>query len=612
MRISACYDRARSNTILVRAQSWRDGAWRLAGVLIVIASFMCCGSQRTATADESAWGLQPVETDFASSSAERGPIDFGLTDPKELGTRSTFSLWRAGHDQHRQTLDPTVAPAGYAQPTTEEAIPRPSYLDVEDQMPRPSFLGSDEADLPITMQIERLNQRIEELETSRLAQQDATRSIIRQSFAERASNITDAVTFGGTLETLTFWQEDFDGIASSDIVLDTAELDFEIQMNTWSRASLVMQFFDGQDFLFQTTEGDEVGVDRFNVRQGFITIGDTTRYPLFVTCGREFAPFGISTGNPVTDVLTIVDPLTVEVFETQEDMLLFGFEGPVPPPPPPVSPYSAPPLPAPRPILFNPAARFLLRSTCGPLCGPLDKPVAVAAPPSNPCIAPYNGAIYFFNGNTTPGLNEEDHIQQMGGTLGYRAKGVAGPGIPWNVNCNVDVISSVFDTNFLQFEYRHYLDQIGFVPGMAAHMRSAFGPFGLILEWNGAINSAEFIDDAGNPIDITPSAWQVALNYQFDWNRDVEVIGAQGTYLAMGYSESNDLAGVTRIFDPLVPVPTRIGFVPERRFSIGIGEWILDGMRIAIEYSHIIDYPEDEGGTGNSANGYFMQWTYEW
>jgi hypothetical protein len=58
-------------------------------------------------------------------------------------------------------------------------------------------------------------------------------------------------------------------------------------------------------------------------------------------------------------------------------------------------------------------------------------------------------------------------------------------------------------------------------------------------------------------------------------------------------------------------VPTRVGFVPEKRFSIGIGEWILTGMRIAFEYSHAIDYSQAEGGTGNAADAFFMQWTYE-
>jgi hypothetical protein len=372
---------------------------------------------------------------------------------------------------------------------------------------------------------------------------------------------------------------------------------------------MVLEHFDGGDVLFSTNEGEEFGIDRLAVRRGFITIGDTTRYPLYVTSGRDVVPFGISTGDPVADVLTIVDPLTVEVFEMREDFILFGFEMPVPPPPPLASPGRPAAPDAPRPLLFNPMARFLANSIC-PYCGPPETIPRNQWPPVA-CVAPYTGAIYFFNGDTTPGIDEENHIEQMGGTLGYRTKGLISGWVPWNVQAAVDVNSSVFDSNFLQFEYRRFLDQIGFVPGAAAHVRSAFGPVGLILEWNGALSDADFVDDAGNPISIAPQAWQVAINYQFDWNPSVEVIGAQGTYLAVGYSESSDLAGVTKIVDPLNPVPLRVGFVPERRFSIGIGEWVLEGLRVAIEYSHVIDYDEAEGGTGNSANGYFMQMTYE-
>ncbi len=45
---------------------------------------------------------------------------------------------------------------------------------------------------------------------------------------------------------------------------------------------------------------------------------------------------------------------------------------------------------------------------------------------------------------------------------------------------------------------------------------------------------------------------------------------------------------------------------------MGFGEWVLDGARVAVEYSHIVDYSEEEGGTGKSADGVFMQLTYEW
>ncbi len=546
---------------------------------------------------QSEWGLKPVETTFQFS--DHLLMNAGTSGGKLAANERAFSTGSAFEVNPQHGVDSAVAPAEFAEPTTEE------------QLPRPSFLESNEPNLTITEELERLKQRMNELETTKAANEDAVRTIIGQSFAQRGSNITDTVTFGGTLETLTFWQEDFNRTAESDIRLDTFELDFDIHMNTWSRASMVVDYFDGSNFLFQTNENDEVAIDRLTVRRGIITIGDTTRYPLFVTCGRDVIPFGISTGDPVTDVLTINDPLTVEVFETREDFLLFGFEMPVPPPPAPLSPGAPAAPPAPRPILFNPLGRMVANCIC-PYCGPPPVPKKPTAWPPSQCPAPFVGGIYFYNGDTFPGPNSEDHIQQMGGTLGYRTKGtLANSCIPWNLQANVDINSSVFDSNFLQHEYRSFLDQIGFVPGMAAHVKSSLGPVGLVVEWNGAIHDAEFTDDAGNPVSITPEAWQVALNYQFDWNPAVESIRAQGTYLAMGYSQSSDLAGVTRIVDPANPVPERVGFVPERRFSIGIGEWVLDGLRVAFEYSRIVDYNQAQGGTGNSANGYFMQMTYE-
>ncbi|MEX2310204.1 MAG: hypothetical protein WD738_21735 [Pirellulales bacterium] len=542
----------------------------------------------------------------SSNGAEPSFSDDGVAGTDAIAAYGDMSLWRDIDRAPQHNQDSPVTPAEFAQPETDEQLPRP-------------FLDSEDSAWSVEEELKRLNERIDELDTARKAHEDATRTIIRQSFAERGSNINDYVVFGGTLEVLTFWANDFDDVAESDIVLDTAELDFEITMNSWSVGSLVIEYFDGTDFFFPTTEEDEVAVDRLVVRQGIITIGDTTRYPLFSTFGRAVVPFGISTGDPVTDVLSIVDPLTVEVFETREDFILIGFEWPTPPPPPPVSPGAAPaPLP-PQPILINPFVRRFANSMCR-YCGvpptPPKPPVAVPAI----CVPPLTGAIYFYNGDTVEGPLEEDHIEHMGGTLGWRRKGLTRRGgIPWSIDIDCDVNSSVFDSDFLQYEYRAFLDQIGFVPGMAAHAKTNYGPIGIVAEWNGAMTEAEFVDDTGALFAIRPQAWQIALGYQFDWNPSVEVIGAEGTYFTIGYSESSDLAGATRLIggDPLAappipPTPVRVGFVPAKRLSVGMGEWVLPGLRVAFEYSYALDYDLDEGGTGNSAHGFFNQITYEW
>jgi len=514
------------------------------------------------------WELPSVESHTETAASRWTPSTFATNQTAR--SASTVRLLAESEVAFNRKAGATVAPAEFDQPASEQPPQLPSYLNPAEDMPQPPLLDTQSPDQSVAAQLDQLARRMDQLEKTRIAQEDATRAIIRKSFAERASNITDTVTFGGTLETLTFWQSNFDETTESDIRLDTAELDFDIAMNTWSHASLYIEYFQGDDFLFPTSEGDVVGVDRFVVRRGIITIGNTEKYPVYATTGRDFVPFGISTGDPVLDVLTITDPLTVEVFQTQEDFVMIGFELPTPPPPAPVSAYSVPPI-APRPILFNPLVRSIVRATC-PYCGPPEKPKTPVATPYT-CVAAHSpGAIYFYNGNTLEGINDSNQIEQMGGTLGYRNKGtLPNSVIPWSVMANVDVNSSVFDSNFLQFEYRHFLDQIGFVPGMAAHVRSSVGPYGVVVEWNGAISDAKFTDDAGNPINIRPRAWQIAFNYQFDWNPTVEVIGTQGTYLAMGYSESQDLFGVTRIVDPTAPTPERVGFVPERRLSVGVG-----------------------------------------
>jgi len=567
---------------------------------LLASSMLCILSAAKSEGAEELWDRKSPATE-AKSAVLYTPMEEELAGACESAVRESSSVWSIDESLQYPTVEFVVIPVKFAQVEVGEQIPPPS-----------SYLDSDDPQLSISEELSRLNQRIDELETARRAHEDATRTLIRQSYAERGSNINDYVVFGGTLETLTFWSEDFDGIAQSDIVLDTLELDFEVQVNDWTVGSFILQYDDGTDIIFPTTEADEFGVDRLNVDTAFITVGNTQRYPIYGTFGRIIAPFGISTGDPVADVLTIIDPLTVEVFETREDVVLIGFEWPTPPPPPPVSGAAAPaPLP-PRPLLINPLVRRSVNSLCN-YCGyPTTPPeVPVAVPPT--CQPPITGALYFYNGDTIDGAFEEDHIEHMGGTLGYRTKGLMTQRlIPWSIDLDVDVNSSVFDSNFLQFEYRSFLDQIGYVPGMAAHAKSTVGPYAFVIEWNGAIDQAEFIDDAGTPVAITPSAWQASVAYQFDWNPSVEFIGAQGTYVVFGYSESSDLAGVTRIFDPLVPVLTRVGFVPERRLSAGIGEWVLPGLRVALEYSHAIDYDVDDGGTGNNANGFFWQLTYEW
>jgi hypothetical protein len=463
---------------------------------------------------------------------------------------------------------------------------------------------------PVTREeLEKLEERIEELETDKIAHEDATRSIIRQTFSEWGAKINEYVTLGGTFEVLAGWNEDFTDQDESTIQLSTTQVDFEIQVNDWSLGSIIFEYDDGADVLFPTSDGGEASVDRLNIDTAFLTLGNTERFWLFGTFGRMIVPFGISTGDPVADVLTINDPLTVEAFETKEDAVLVGVAFPTPPlTRPPQATMTPPPV---RPLLLNPLFSRLSRLLgYKPLPIPALAPVPLPPPPAPP---PFNAGVYVYNGTTHDNSADREWrrpLKHMGGTVGYRTKGDCPRSFcPWTLDMDVDFSGSLFESRFLSFEYKPFFSQIRYVPGIAAHVKTSIGPVALVGEWNGAIEKNTITDDFGNTTNLKPSAWQLSLNYQFDWNPWVEAIGSQGTYLALGYSQSRDLAGILQDVDGRA---TRVGFVPRQRILAGVGEWVLEGLRVAVEYSHVIDYSKDKRGTGNSASGVFALLTYQW
>jgi hypothetical protein len=463
--------------------------------------------------------------------------------------------------------------------------------------------GSASAEAGSTEQLER---RVKELEAAKTAQEDATRSIIRQSLSTLGSKINETLSLGGTLEVTASKSRDFSGQSTSAITLSSASLEFDIQATDWALGRLKVDYDTGTSVLFPTTDGFQAGVDRFTLDQGYITLGDTQRFPPYLTAGRVVLPFGISTGHPVTDTLSINNPLTVEVFETKQNAVGFGLSFPTPalkPAPPPVI---APPV---RPLVVNPLVTALARRLgYEPLPLRPKPPTPLALAPVPP---PFDVAIYAYD-SQIPNARRT----QIDGTLGFNTRGhcgrpydeLSGVGLcPWAINVDVNYNSSVFDSQFLRDGYQAFLSQIGAVQGMAASLKGAFGPFSVVGEWNGAIEQAKFLNGLGTPVSIRPAAWQFSLGYQFDWNPWVQEIGQQGTYVAIGYSQSSGLAGTTALLDTGA---TRVGFVPKRRLILTAGEWVLDAVRLAIEYSYNWDYPRSAGGTGNTAPGFFVSLTY--
>jgi hypothetical protein len=458
-----------------------------------------------------------------------------------------------------------------------------------------------------------LEQRVKELEDSEIGREDATRAIIRDAMSTVGSKINESVALGGTLEVIGGWSEVAGGPTESFVNLNTAELDLEVAVNEWTLGSLVIEYQDGTDVIFPTTSGFQTGVDRINIDTAFIRIGDPQRFPPYLTAGRIILPFGISTGDPVADVLTIVDPLTIQAFESRNTAIEFGLGFPTPAAAPATAPVTPPPV---RPLVINPLITSI-SSALGYKPRPPEPLTPVTPTPAPPL---FNVGIYSYNGTAYEGIDTGRYKpgEHWGATAGFRTKGNCGRSFdqlggkvfcPWSLDVDIDYNSSIFDSQFLEFEYQDFLGQIGFVPAMAASIKATFGPVSFITEWNGALNRATFTDSIGDPVSIKPSAWQVTLAYQFDWNPWVEAIGAQGNYIAIGYSESRDLAGVIQVVDGEL---VRVGFVPRRRFNFTVGEWVLSNLRFAIGYSYNVDYPVNQGGTGENASAIFSALTAVW
>jgi hypothetical protein len=50
---------------------------------------------------------------------------------------------------------------------------------------------------------------------------------------------------------------------------------------------------------------------------------------------------------------------------------------------------------------------------------------------------------------------------------------------------------------------------------------------------------------------------------------------------------------------------TRVTVTPRPRLFLTGGEWVMDGLKVAVEYSANWDYPVNSGGTGKVAHGAF-------
>ncbi len=477
---------------------------------------------------------------------------------------------------------------------------------------QPARPGSGAADSPRSapidssdrLEAQRLDRRVQALEGAQVAQEDAVRRIIRESVSTLGSKINEAASLGGTLGMAVGQRQDFSGKRHRSFGLATVDFELEIQVNDWAVGRVKFDYVDSAQ---PSAMAGGPSPDRLTVDTAYITLGDPRRFPPVMTIGRMVLPFGTSTGHPVADVLSLGTPLTVEAFEMRQNAIALALHFPTPRLGPAGPPVVAPPVHGRwiQPMLVAAGRRLGYQ---GPATPPPQLPPQVLAPEP----PPWHVAMYVFDGQTG------SLASNFGAVAGWRGKGHCGKryedlprlGLcPWSINLDIAYNSALFSSRFLQAEYAGALGRIGRVPGLSTSLKAMLGPVALVGEWNGAMRRAEFTDDLGRTASLRPSAWQLSLGYQLGWNPWVQEIGAQGSYLALGLSRSQGLAGLSGLGDGL---SARVGALPRQRLFVTAGEWVQEGLRLALEYSREWDYPVNEGGSGRTAQGWTTSLTYAW
>jgi hypothetical protein len=508
-----------------------------------------------------------------------------------------------------------ATPTSIAPVVTAAAAPAPIALTPTAVTPAAPAIASAAVlpapDLSDTGAKRPLTERVKDLEVAWAAQENATRQILADTLSKTGPNINKYLSLSGVVEGLASRTQDFVGPSKENLQLGTAELDFDIKLSDWLTGALVLHFDSGTGAIFPTGNQPVVpgvpgtGVDRFTLDRTHILVGDLMQFPIAARFGVETLHFGTSTGVARLDTLSIGTPLTTEVFENRQTAGGLEFAFPTPPlqplPPPVVVPKVSP-------LVIAPAVQQIARwmGYVPPPQRPF-KPLPVTPPLDPP---PFYGSVVTYKGSESivPGGTK---IDDYNATLGFRTRGNCGVPYeqlttslicPWTLDFHVDYDTSVFESRFLRQSYLPFLPEIGRVPGVAASVKASFGPFAVVGEVNAALRSAQFIDGLGIPRHMVPMTWQASLAYQFDWNPWVTEIGAQGDFISIAYSGSKDLAGAGMLING---VPTRIGFVPQNRLLLTAGEWVTDGLKVAVEYSANWDYSRNVGGTGKLAHGAF-------
>ncbi len=113
------------------------------------------------------------------------------------------------------------------------------------------------------------------------------------------------VSISGLFEGDLVFSGDYAGRDSSEIILSTVELGFDVTLAEWANAFALLKY-DGDD-------------DDFFLDEGYLSLGETDAFPAFLSIGKMVTPFGDYGTN------MLQDPFTQTLGEINEGTLVVGY-----------------------------------------------------------------------------------------------------------------------------------------------------------------------------------------------------------------------------------------------------------------------------------------------
>lgn len=341
------------------------------------------------------------------------------------------------------------------------------------------------------------------------------------------------LVMSGGLEAQAIHSNGFGGAAGS-INLSTAELDFNAIINSWVNGLISVDYDDSP-----ASTGSRVPNSRLYLNRGFFTIGNLNQFPVYLTMGQMYLPFGRYSS------LMLTTPMTESMGRINQRTALLGFA---------------------HKGFYAQAYAFTGAQTTG-----------------STSMLKQGGGNVGFGHDLDLHFVSSSHIDAGVGVVSNIAdsQGMQNNGIPGATGtfAGFGVPASTTGAgpsnyNALQFN----------VPAIDAHSELAVGPFSFLAEYMSALRRFAVTDLSFGPTLATltgalPSVLHTEIDYSFNvYNRPV-AIGAvyEQTWQALALN------------------------LPNRTIAGVISTSIWRDTVAAIEYRHDINYPSGNSANGGNA-----------